>query len=343
MILNKFSLLFLIIFFIKGIETCEVDNCKKCSDDKCIKCYPGYLLLNDTCYHQSNLLNIQAKCNQRNCHSCSEKEQCKSCSEGYTLNKTDFKCYYENCSLYGSCKYCSEFDCLECESGYEINYGYCEVSKSVRVKLILSVSIIGALIIIIGITGSYCLKHNKGNDIEKTISATEVKQKHIPSGQYIIVSPRQNNLSFDLTVNSKIIVTETPINPSSISVIDRNQSIDKCVICNGKEITSFANCGCGLCKEHSKLKYQEDKYERCSKHQTIITESFVIKKAKKQHMELDFLRHICPICKMSPGTNSFNCGCPVFLCNHCFNDNMNVFKYKICPGCNNPFAPYKKK
>ena len=46
---------------------------------------------------------------------------------------------------------------------------------------------------------------------------------------------------------------------------------------------------------------------------------------------------MCPVCKIKNGTVSFNCGCPVLLCTKCFNDNVYVFKFNRCPGCNKPY------
>ena len=46
---------------------------------------------------------------------------------------------------------------------------------------------------------------------------------------------------------------------------------------------------------------------------------------------------VCPVCKIKNGTVSFNCGCPVLLCTKCFNDNVYVFKFNRCPGCNKPY------
>ena len=50
---------------------------------------------------------------------------------------------------------------------------------------------------------------------------------------------------------------------------------------------------------------------------------------------------VCPICKLNDGTQSFNCGCPMRVCENCFNDNVYVFKYNQCPGCGLPYNPIK--
>ena len=51
---------------------------------------------------------------------------------------------------------------------------------------------------------------------------------------------------------------------------------------------------------------------------------------------------ICPLCKIYPATQSFNCGCNMKLCTKCFNDNIFVFKYNQCPGCGKPYNPKAK-
>ena len=50
----------------------------------------------------------------------------------------------------------------------------------------------------------------------------------------------------------------------------------------------------------------------------------------------------CPICKINDGTQSFNCGCPMRVCENCFNSNVYVLKYNQCPGCGMPYVPISK-
>ena len=50
----------------------------------------------------------------------------------------------------------------------------------------------------------------------------------------------------------------------------------------------------------------------------------------------------CPVCKINDGTQSFNCGCPMRVCENCFNDNVYVFKYNQCPGCGKQYTPIQK-
>ena len=77
-------------------------------------------------------------CFIQNCNYCSKKNQCEICKEGYELKNS--KCYNTECSIYGKCKFCTEFDCVYCEKGYKISYGFCEIDDSLyKIKIILGI------------------------------------------------------------------------------------------------------------------------------------------------------------------------------------------------------------
>lgn len=364
-------LFFLCSVLVNGMSSCGL-NCKNCAEDKCIKCLSGFTLEDNICVEKEKTTNAAIQtCSTRYCQSCNEKGECKSCRSGYELiNK---KCYSTSCEIYGSCKYCSEFDCLKCESGFQVYYGFCEESEEVsNLRIILIISIGGALTIITGIIlGLCCLRQKRNNANGRTISATMLKNKHIPSGQYIIVNPGKESLSHSAKTSSSKMISNYTINPSVVSYdfyesyakqlpnekinTSSNEnnlsisSIDTCAMCGDKKTLSFANCGCALCPTHTKAMNNQTEKLTCPLHQTIITESLIIKRDKKTKIkgnaiyQLGQTPQICPVCNLSPGTNTFNCGCPILLCSHCFNDNMNVFKYKKCPSCCNPYNAKEKE
>lgn len=370
--INDAMIILLMSLLIIKISSCDV-NCKMCVEDKCIKCLSGFILEDNICGKKEKLMNSSIQvCSTRYCQSCNEIGNCEVCRSGFELiNK---KCYSTSCEIYGPCKYCSEFDCLKCDSGFQILYGFCEESEEVsNLRMILIISIGGALSIITGIIlGLCCLMKNRINANGRTIAATMLKNKHIPSGEYIIVNPEKraqfhtpnpssNNMLDVYTINSPTVsynfyqsqVQKVPDEKDSTSVYANEStitvnSIDSCVICGDKKILSFTHCGCALCPTHTYAMNNQTEILTCPQHQTIITEAFIIKRDKKTKIKGNAIRQlgqtiqICPVCNLSPGTNNFNCGCPILLCSHCFNDNINVFKYKKCPGCGNPYSANEK-
>jgi len=285
-------------------------------------------------------------CYVANCNYCASKDQCDQCKPGFELLNS--KCYSTKCQIFRKCKYCTEFDCVHCEKGYKVSYGFCEIDENLfKLHILLGVILpIFILFIIILSCIIYC-RRKKKKISQKVISADIVGQRKPTSGQYIIINTTNINNSGTISFNDEKNESNTPIgiinkikkNVISSKFKHNNSSgnINHCVLCE-KSIFSFSNCGCGLCKEHSLQKDQ-----KCPIHNSLLEDNMVIKKEKKKlekknsHNEDDV--KICPVCKIKNGTVSFNCGCPVLLCTKCFNDNVYVFKFNRCPGCNKPYDP----
>ena len=285
-------------------------------------------------------------CYVANCNYCASKDQCDQCKPGFELLNS--KCYSTKCQIFRKCKYCTEFDCVHCEKGYKVSYGFCEIDENLfKLHILLGVILpIFILFIIILSCIIYC-RRKKKKISQKVISADIVGQRKPTSGQYIIINTTNINNSGTISFNDEKNESNTPlgiINKIKKNVIsskfkhnNSSGNINHCVLCE-KSIFSFSNCGCGLCKEHSLQKDQ-----KCPIHNSLLEDNMVIKKEKKKlekknsHNEDDV--KICPVCKIKNGTVSFNCGCPVLLCTKCFNDNVYVFKFNRCPGCNKPYDP----
>ena len=110
---------------------------------------------------------------------------------------------------------------------------------------------------------------------------------------------------------------------------------NNCVICGKKRIFSLSFCGCGLCKEHSIQNLI------CPNHHIPLNRKYYIKKSFDNVEIIDNNENkdikLCFVCNAEPATTSFNCGCPVKVCNKCFNENIFLFQIKKCPGCNQDY------
>lgn len=322
------------------------------------------------------------KCGTRNCVSCNKKSECIKCKPNYVLfNK---RCYLDQCELYGECSYCTEYDCVQCNHGFKVSYGFCEeISFFNKHNLIIIISsAIGLITLVIIASFIYIKKKRKGREF---ISPHQLTSK-LSNGQYIIINPQNNNFIFNSVTNpnnqsmcansvhsmkgsDKGLNDVEMITNNTISMINSSKANNKakvflhlndislndsqskrmrplniCIICHSNKLYSFASCGCGLCyKDFNNIVKKKKKYI-CFLHKTFIQEGYLFMKEKQEMIpsideeeEDDTKKNkdegVCPICKISPGVYGFNCGCPILLCAKCFNDNMNMFKIRKCPGC----------
>jgi uncharacterized membrane protein YciS (DUF1049 family) len=270
-------------------------------------------------------------CFIQNCNYCSKKNQCEICKEGYKLKNS--KCYNTECSIYGKCKYCTEFDCVYCEKGYKISYGFCEIDDSLyKIQIILGIIFPIIFCVSIIIICVFFYKKKKKIKFQKIYSAEIIKKKKTNDGQYIIINTTNVNNSGIISLNDDDFNNEKD-KLNEKEKLNQNK-LNHCILCDNS-IFSFSKCGCGLCKEHAFL---VDYNEICPIHKIPLEEKLVIKMEKKKLMKKKSFEDyknvkICPVCKIEKGIVNFNCGCPCLLCNKCFNDNVYVFKFNKCPGC----------
>lgn len=267
------------------------------------------------------------------------KNECIKCKEGFELiNK---RCYNINCAVFGFCKYCDDYDCLKCQKGYKLNYGICD--KKVLSKKIIFVKIIIPLIVILLIVYLYIYKKKKAK--ERIETGQVIKLKHPKSGFY-----RMNfNLNKYVTNNTSEDIIDFSQNKSLSSGNETNENqsaeVNICVVCGSKKTYGIADCGCSLCLEDYKLAKSDKEKIKCRIHNVFLSSNFSFE-IYKSNIKGNAVEKLglskCPICKINDGTQSFNCGCPMKVCEKCFNDNVYVLKYNQCPGCGMPYVPINK-
>lgn len=269
-------------------------------------------------------------CNVKNCLSCKNRNECSDCKEGYEV--FNHRCYSTECSVYGFCQVCDEYDCLKCIKGYKLNYGICdEKIHGFEIKLILGIGIPVITISLIIYLYKTITKRIKLN-IE---SGKILSYKHPKPGNYKIFLPEVGSeIDSSLSKNSMASTFDTNLEKAQTNA---------CVVCEKKKVFTFADCGCALCFEHFKACKENKEVYKCKIHSVNLSKNILIKLDRKSKYKGNAVEKLglslCPICKINRGTQSFNCGCEVRICEKCFNDNVYVLKYNQCPGCGKPYVP----
>ena len=274
----------------------------------------------------------------KNCIKCLEKNECLKCREGFEL--IDKRCYRTSCDVFGFCKYCDDYDCLKCQRGYKLNYGICD--KKVLSKKILFVKIMVPIMVIILLIYYYLYRRKKAK--EKIETGQVIKSRHPKSGFYHMNFEKyfQNSSSEENLSNS----SQNKSLSSSVSDPSETPSaeVNYCVVCGSKKTYGIADCGCSLCLEDFKLARSDKEKIKCRIHNVFLSANITFE-IYKSNIKGNAVERLglskCPICKINDGTQSFNCGCPMKVCEKCFNDNVYVLKYNQCPGCGAPYIPLK--
>ena len=281
-------------------------------------------------------------CNVKNCFVCENANECVKCRENYKL--VNNRCYSKNCEIFGFCEYCDDYDCLECIKGYKLNYGICD--KKVRSKKIIALKICIPIIILIILIYLYLYMKKKSK--EKIETGQVIKFAHPKAGYYRLNFEKINTNGSD---EQEFSQNKSLSSATSDSSAERDSpEVNSCVVCGNKKIYTIADCGCSLCLEDYKTIKGEKERIKCRIH-NIFLSSNISFEMYKSHIKGNALEKLglpkCPICKINDGTQSFNCGCSMRVCEKCFNDNVYVFKYNQCPGCGKPYVslknPKKKK
>ena len=279
-------------------------------------------------------------CTIKNCLVCDKRNECIKCREGYELDKR--RCYNKNCEIFGFCKFCDEYDCLKCIKGYKLNYGICEqkVHSTQKIILITVFSILFILIILY-----LCYRYQKKSK-ERIKTGQILKFNHPKSGYYQIFYEINNNNNNNENYNQETSQNKTLGSTTSETNGEKETPVTKyCVICHSKKTYSIADCGCSLCEQHFKIIKSEKEKLICRIHKINLNCNMSFKMVVESNIKGNALDKLglpkCPICKINDGTQSFNCGCPMRVCENCFNDNVYVFKYNQCPGCGLPYNPIK--
>ena len=295
---------------------------------------------------------LEPLCYIQNCLECSEDNNCSVCKHRYTL--VNNRCLSTDCEVFGQCKFCTDFDCVYCSPGYQVEYGFCEKGDNlVRFEILLGVVLPLFIVVALSLIVYFVRRRRIKLAMEKNMLNEVINSKKKPkSGQYIIINTTNINNSGNINghINNNVNITNTQ-GSEGFPIIERESGLKEnfpvkgfqlgsdCVICHSKQIFSFAQCGCGLCKEHTFVRNM-----LCPNHQTSLSENFIVKKnfkkiVKKNSENSDDEKNdvkMCAMCRIAPGTVSFNCGCPMLLCGKCYNDNIYVSGFNQCPGdCSN--------
>ena len=84
---------------------CQIDNCKKCLDNKCLECFDSFTLENNSC--------TKFKCSVLSCVDCPNPKICSVCKEDWSLFNGG--CYLQNCT--SPCVLCNlDGDCFKYDS-----------------------------------------------------------------------------------------------------------------------------------------------------------------------------------------------------------------------------------
>ena len=303
-------------------------------------CSQNNILLNNNNLKSENLLknkrnlNNEGICNIKNCLSCDNRNECIKCKEGYELYEK--RCYTKNCEIYGFCRFCDEYDCLKCLKGYRLNYGICDIKEESRKKFYSLLFLSAAVIVII----IYLLCLYKKIIREKISTGKVIKFIHPKSGFYQLNYETGEDQIQDISKNK--IIGSTLENAYERA----SPEVKCCVACGNKNTYCISDCGCSLCLEHYKM-IKSGKSIKCRIHNTIMASKISFTMIEKSNIRGNALEKLglpkCPICKINDGTQSFNCGCPMRVCEKCFNDNVYVLKYNQCPGCGMQYNPAKKE
>lgn len=270
-------------------------------------------------------------CNIKNCITCDNRNECIKCKEGFQLDNK--RCYSKSCEIYGFCKYCDEYDCLKCLKGYKLNYGICDTKESSKKKLYLGAILTILLIVVI---------------IYLYIRYKKIALMKIKTGQIIkFIHPKSGFYQLNYEINNESDISANKIFVSNNNELEGGKEppvVNSCVVCGNKNTYTIADCGCSICFDHYKM-IKLNKNIKCRIHKVDLASTISFKMEMKSKIKGNALEKLglpkCPICKINDGTQSFNCGCAMRVCEKCFNDNVYVLKYNQCPGCGMPYNPIK--
>ncbi|MCQ2818667.1 MAG: hypothetical protein MJ252_15480 [archaeon] len=247
--------------------------------------------------------------------------QCLKCQTDFKLE--DHKCYSRECSAFGECKLCTAFSCYKCHSNYNLQHGVCEpgeflVNLEIASAIIVPLFIVFVLILLIIISK----KQKKQLVQRKTYSAKMINKKRIVSGQYIIMG---ENYKDQRKIPSDESIERVQMSKSNMTLNGENKTESKCVICKNKNIFSFSECGCCLCKIHSNEVRKPNSNIICPIHEVKLTGGFTIKKSKIKKMDIKTSSdydaegiEVCQFCNIYPGTRDYSNGYTLLICEKCY-------------------------
>ena len=286
---------------------CSNDNCLICPVDinNCTKANDGYYILNGEVL----------KCYDDNCNKCDngEENSCTECKSNYKLyngicSTTGYSCR----SKFPNCAYCGKNKCLECDSNFKLNNekGTCKANANYALIIF---SIIAALFIACGIIFFFIYQRKKNehiNELENIIN----NYGGGDSNNINVYSIRQNlGASSSRNLNKKDLMKEF-----DELKLKNEKGVQVCQFCKKLPGQYICDCGCIVCKEHSKLN-KKDKNKIC------LVCGKIVKNVKPKYTN-------CQICMQNKMVvTHFKCNCALEVCKNCY------VKCKMgsdrCPAC----------
>ena len=296
---------------------CIDENCNTCTNSGliCQECENGYYLEGSFC---------KLKCADDNCNTCYEDASiCSECKSGNKLYNGKCAVSIGNChNVYKNCKYCIyEEGCIECNEDYELDNKKCIIKQKNYMLYVIIVIIVVFVIIIIILFSAYCRKK-----INETYPNYNINDDHSDSDS------NNTEIIYNVRNNSGLSSSRRPVLRKSEVIeefemlrLQNNKGKITCMFCHKKPGTYKCDCGCVVCKEHSKLKTIEEngvKYQGCYNCEKVVKNVTPIK------IE-------CNICLQRKNVVvHFKCGCAFEVCKNCY------VKIKMtsnkCPGCRGP-------
>ena len=291
---------------------CDDINCSYCtSSSSCVTCSPGYTVVGYKC----------EPCDDSNCQICSSTEHgtCTTCKFGYLL--TEGICS-EKCEKIPKCEYCidNQTKCVACHRDCTLKDGKCSCFNAFLLILLL---IIGVVLIGFGIfcyIGFRKKKEQQDNFDEQIPEFGQTRQ-----GMQMISIAASIHPSARLESKPEKLSEKYEEEFLHNRLETQEKELGVCDYCNCKPAKYLSDCGCKLCKDHSKpLKDLEEdgNNKKCPKCMKIVNK-IQLRKGK------------CGICLQDKlKLAKFKCHCALMVCKECY------IKCKVsnsnCPACRKP-------
>ena len=317
----------------RSLYRCDVKNCYKCHSSFstwCEKCNFGY--------HLDNFKNCQKDnpCPISHCKDCSDDGTiCYECEFFQELKNG--KCFSRgiDCKSIGNnCEYCYERTCYKCYfKDYFGPIDSCKnsIDDNESVGIIIG-CIFGALffICIIGVPiYIFCKKKIHNNNINTNINNNITRNfvnYNNNNNNNRVLPPRQITVQNNNNINNIVVEHNTVRSEENLLNINREFDIQKealekeydfCDYCKFNPAKYKSDCGCILCKEHSKLNNEKPNH-------------FCIN-CEKEVNNIELMNE-CNIClEEKEDLGHFKCGCAFKVCKDCY---FNIKKKdNKCPAC----------
>ena len=293
------------------------NKCIKCSDDNCLSCPTDIKICKkakDGFYISDGKV---LQCYDSNCKQCDDGEEnsCTECDSNYKLYNGICAISGYSCrSKFPYCAYCGNNKCLECDANYKLNSETGNCKGNINYALIIF-AIITALFIAFGVTFFFIYQRKKNEHINELENI--INNRVGDSNNVNVYSVRQNlGESSNRNFNKKELMEEF-----EDLKLKNEKGKETCQFCKKLPGEYVCDCGCVVCKEHSKLKKKNGK----GKNKICYVCGKTVKNVKPKYTS-------CQICMQNKlVVTHFKCNCALEVCKSCY------VKCKMgsnrCPAC----------